>query len=133
MAVDVNARHEESLRTLDRMALWVTRHVGTFGFFLLIFGWSAVWLLWNLLAPAPLRFDPPTGFVTWLFISNLIQILLMPLIMVGQNLQARHDELRAEAQFLTTQLIEREVADIQDHLHRMEATLERLARRPGAP
>jgi hypothetical protein len=25
------------------------------------------------------------GFVFWLFLSNLIQILLMPLIMVGQN------------------------------------------------
>ena len=39
------------------------------------------------------------GFVLWLFISNLIQLLLLPLIMVGQNVQGRHSEARAEADF----------------------------------
>jgi hypothetical protein len=47
------------------------------GFFFLIAGWTAIWLGWNTLAPKPLRFDPPTAFVLWLFISNMIQILLM--------------------------------------------------------
>jgi len=32
------------------------------------------------------------GFVFYLFISNVIQILLMPLIMVGQNIQGAHAE-----------------------------------------
>ena len=48
----------------------------------------------NLLAPDRLQFDPPMGFVFWLFLSNLIQILLMPLIMVGQNIIGRHAEAR---------------------------------------
>jgi hypothetical protein len=39
---------------------------------------------WNLLAPKDLQFDPAPAFVFWLFISNVIQLLLMPLIMVGQ-------------------------------------------------
>jgi len=67
--------------------------------FLIILAWSAFWLNWNLPAPRRLQFDPPMAFVLWLFISNMIQILLMPLIMVGQELRAEHDlhvNIRAE-------------------------------------
>ena len=93
---NVNEEHEESLGRLERLAMFITDHVGTMGFFLLIAAWTAFWLSWNSLAPPRLKFDPPTAFVFWLFISNMIQILLMPLIMVGQNLQGRHAERRAE-------------------------------------
>ena len=73
------------LGLLDRLAVSITEHVGTMCFFLIIFVWTAMWLGWNFLAPQRLQFDPPMGLVFWLFISNLVQILLMPLIMVGQN------------------------------------------------
>src|SRR5271169_1103107 len=81
---------------VDELAVWITDHVGSMGFFVIILAWTAVWLGWNLLAPPTLRFDPPMGFVFWLFISNVIQLLLMPLIMVGQNIQGLHAEARAE-------------------------------------
>ncbi len=68
---------------LDQCALWITVHVGSMGFFLVIAIWTLLWLGWNLLAPVALQFDPPMAFVLWLFLSNVIQILLMPLIMVG--------------------------------------------------
>ncbi len=79
---------------MDKVAVWITDKVGTMGFFLTIFVWTVLWLGWNILAPKDLQFDPPMGFVFWLFISNLIQILLMPLIMVGQNIQGQHAEAR---------------------------------------
>lgn len=129
MARDVNQEHEEQLTPLERTACWVTDHVGTFGFFLLIALWTLSWLLWNSLAPRPWRFDPAPAFVLWLFISNMIQILLMPLLMVGQNLQGRHAELRAEAEYETTLRLEQEIEDIQGHLHRLEEALARLAER----
>src|ERR1700736_3628641 len=84
------------LSGLDRLAVWITESVGTMDFFLVILFWTLVWLGWNFLAPTRLHFDPPMGFVFWLFISNVIQILLMPLIMVGQNIQGLHAEARAE-------------------------------------
>jgi len=64
---------------------------------------------WNLLAPAAWQFDPPMAFVFWLFISNVIQILLMPLIMVGQNLLAHHAEVRAEHDLEVNVRAEREI------------------------
>ncbi|MBV9994681.1 MAG: DUF1003 domain-containing protein [Caulobacteraceae bacterium] len=93
---NVHKQVHESLGPLDRLAVFITERVGTMGFFLLILTWTAFWLSWNLLAPHSLRFDPGMAFVFYLFISNVIQILLMPLIMVGQNIQGRHSEARAE-------------------------------------
>ncbi len=106
----------ERMSKLDRCALWVTNRVGTVGFFLLILVWSVLWLGWNTLAPKSLQFDPGSGFVMWLFISNLIQIMLMPLIMVGQNIQGRRAEIRAEHDLQVNIKAEEEVEVILQHL-----------------
>ena len=113
---NVNVRHKEKLSTLDKAALWITEHVGSMGFFLIIFCWTALWLGWNTLAPSALRFDPYPAFVLWLFISNMVQIFLMPLIMVGQNLQSKHSEIRAEQDFSINKKAESEIEAILKHL-----------------
>jgi uncharacterized membrane protein len=116
-------QHRESLRPLDRLAVWITERVGTMGFFLIIFLWTVLWLGWNFLAPEDLRFDPPMGFIFWLFISNVIQILLMPLIMVGQNVQGGHAELRAERDLEINVKAEKEIEIILTHLEYQNAML----------
>jgi uncharacterized membrane protein len=68
--------------------------------------------------PHALRFDPYPALVLWLFLSNLIQICLMPLIMLGQNLQGRHAEARAQADFEINTKAEREIEAILMHLER---------------
>jgi len=113
---NVNKEFVEKLSRLDRFAVYITEYVGTIGFFLLIFAWTVLWLSWNLLAPARLQFDPPMGFILWLFISNVIQIFLMPLIMVGQNLQGRHAEARAESDLEINIKAEQEIEVILRHL-----------------
>ncbi len=113
---NVNVRHKESLSALERIAVKVTDHVGSMGFFLIIFAWTLLWLGWNTLAPQDLRFDPFPAFVLWLFISNMIQIFLMPLIMIGQNLQGRHAEKRAESDFEVNIRAEKEIEVILLHL-----------------
>lgn len=113
---NVNIEHKEKLNTLERVAIWITEHVGTMGFFIIIFFWTVFWLSFNTLAPEEKRFDPYPAFVLWLFISNMVQIFLMPLIMVGQNLQGRHSEARAEADFEVNTKAEREIETILMHL-----------------
>ncbi len=113
---DVNREHRESLTQLEQLALWITSHVGTMGFFLIIFIWTVTWLSWNTLAPASLRFDPFPAFVLWLFISNMVQIFLMPLLLIGQNLEGRHTEKRAESDYEVNVRAEREIETILQHL-----------------
>ncbi len=113
---NVNIEHKESLSALDHLALWITSRVGTMGFFLLIFFWTVTWLGWNVLGPVEFVFDPYPAFVMWLFISNMIQIFLMPLLLIGQNLQSRHAESRAEADFEVNTKAESEIETILVHL-----------------
>ena len=113
---NANIVTKQKLSSLDKLALWITKNVGTMGFFFVIFIWTAIWLGWNSLAPKELRFDPFPAFVLWLFISNMIQIFLMPLIMIGQNLQSDHAEVRAEADFEVNTKAELEIETILMHL-----------------
>jgi uncharacterized membrane protein len=115
-ARNVNVQHQEKITPITRVALWITDHVGSMGFFMIIFCWTVLWLGWNSLAPAPLKFDPFPAFVLWLFISNMIQIFLMPLIMIGQNMQSKHSELRAEEDFAINKKAEAEIETILMHL-----------------
>ncbi|HXS15193.1 MAG TPA: DUF1003 domain-containing protein [Candidatus Saccharimonadales bacterium] len=126
---NVNQIHRKSLSTLDRLAIFVTEEIGTMGFFFIIFAWTILWLGWNMLAPQQFRFDPYPAFVLWLFISNLIQIHLMPLIMVGQNIQGRHAELRSEYDYQTDKKSEKEIETILLHLeHQQQLMLDILQR-----
>jgi uncharacterized membrane protein len=113
---NANVIHQEKLSSLDKLAMLITEHVGTMGFFIIIFFWTVSWLSWNIFAPANLKFDPFPAFVLWLFLSNMIQIFLMPLLMVGQNLQGRHSEARAEADFEVNTESEKEIEVILAHL-----------------
>ena len=128
---NINREVGEKTSRLDRLALWITNRVGTMGFFLVIFVWTVAWLGWNLLAPAALQFDPPTGFVFWLFISNMIQIFLMPLIMVGQNIQGRHAETRAENDLEVNIKAEQEIEVILHHLEYQNAILIAMLQKTG--
>jgi uncharacterized membrane protein len=124
---NVNVKHKESLSALERIAVKVTDYVGSMGFFIIIFLWTLLWLGWNMAAPKGLRFDPYPAFVLWLFVSNMIQIFLMPLIMIGQNLQGRHAEKRAEADFEVNVRSEKEIEVILMHLeHQNELILKIL-------
>lgn len=113
---NINIERREKLTALDTFALFITRHVGTMGFFLILFFWTVSWLTWNMFGPEELRFDRYPSFVLWIFISNMIQISLMPLIMVGQNLQARHAEAKAQADLEINTKAERELEVVLQHL-----------------
>ena len=126
--INANIAHEESFNKLERVAIWITEHVGTMGFFIIILTWTIVWLNWNILAPKSLQFDPFPAFVFWLFISNMIQLFLMPLIMIGQNLQGRHSEMRAECDFEVNVKAEREIEAILTHLENQNELIMRIVK-----
>jgi uncharacterized membrane protein len=128
---NVNREAFEKLSAMDRLACWITDRVGTMSFFLIVLIWTVLWLGWNFLAPENLQFDPPMGFVFWLFISNLIQLLLMPLIMVGQNVQGQHSEMRAEHDLEVNVKAEQEIEIVLQHLEYQNAILIAMVEKLG--
>jgi uncharacterized membrane protein len=113
---NVNIEYKERLTNLEKFAVWVTKNIGTMGFFFFILIFNIVWIGWNVLAPTEMVFDAGWSFLILLFINNILQILFMPLIMVGQNLQGRHSEARAQADFEVNTKAEDEIETILIHL-----------------
>lgn len=118
---NINSAHRENLKTQDRIALTITTAIGTMYavyFFLFV---MAAWMLWQgSLADKP--FDPyPFAFL--LFLGNIIQLLLMPLIMVGQNIQGKHAELRSEEEYRTTMSSYYDIEQILQHLDAQDKEL----------
>ena len=111
---NINEEHQAQLGLQDRIALTITTAIGTMYavyFFMMV---MAGWMLWQgVVSGKP--FDPyPFAFL--LFLGNIVQLLLMPLIMVGQNIQGRHAELRSDEEYKTTVSSYYDIEQILDHL-----------------
>ena len=125
-----------SLSSLDRLAVHVTNKVGSVGFFLVILIWTVGWTGYNVIATETPTlhlkpFDPFPAFVAYLLMSNVIQILLMPLIMVGQNLEARRTEQQALKDFYINQRTEKELriteAEVTHTINCLETILQHMS------
>ena len=102
---NANKENKESMSITDKISLWITNKVGTFGFFLFTI----------CLTIAP--FIKPDLMVAVQFISSaFLQLVLLPLIMIGQNLQSQHAETRAEADYEIDKKAELEIETILQHL-----------------
>ena len=130
---NVNKKHRESFTSFEKFAIWTTERVGTMGFFFLLFAWTIIWSIWNIFAPPNLRFDPFPAFVLWLFISNMLQLFFLPLIMVGQNLQGRHAEMRAENDFEINLKAEKELETILESLEKQEKDIAKILDKLNRP
>lgn len=118
---NTNVIHKSQLGLQDRIAVNLTAAIGTMYavyFFMLVL---AGWMLWQTrFAERP--FDPyPFAFL--LFLGNIVQLLLMPLIMVGQNIQGRHAEIRAEEEFRTAESSHKDIEYILIHLDKQDKEL----------
>ncbi|HVC36665.1 MAG TPA: DUF1003 domain-containing protein [Candidatus Dormibacteraeota bacterium] len=118
---NINQKHKNSLGFQDRLALLITTAVGTMYavYFFAIF--MTGWMLWQgAISHHP--FDPyPFAFL--LFLGNIIQLLLMPLIMVGQNIQGKHATIRADEEYKTTMTSYHDIEHILKHLNEQDIEL----------
>ena len=102
-----------------RFGLFVTLAVGTM--------WCAY--LFTLLALVSLSSALKTHnkiiIVAWVA-QTFLQLVLLPIIIVGQNVQAAAADKRAEDTYKDTEAVLHEAIEIQKHLKAQDAVLERL-------
>ena len=97
-----NKVHADNLTRNERIGLWITQHVGTMQCTYIFFGMGVAALVgavtnWEI------------GILLGLASSQLIQLVLLPSIMVGTNVQSKHDGIRADLQFEMETRIERQM------------------------
>jgi uncharacterized membrane protein len=112
MPRNVNKVHKESMSVLDRVAVVITKIVGTM--------WCA--MAFTILAlislPAAIQGGVPTT-ISWIA-QTFLQLVLLSIIMVGQNLQSRHSELRADADYETNVEAKKEIETLMMRLDNLE-------------
>lgn len=121
--IDVNSLHNQQLNINDRLAVVITTAIGSMYAVYLLSAFTVFWMLTQHFMSRQ-AFDPyPYAFL--LFLGNILQLLLMPLIMVGQNIQSKHAELRAQEAYETTVAAYHDTEEIMSQL---EAQGQELAR-----
>jgi uncharacterized membrane protein len=117
---------QDSLTAQDRIAIVITGAIGTMYAVYVLALIMAGWILLQVVLGRA-AFDPyPFAFL--LFLGNIVQLLLMPLLMVGQNLQGRHTEARAEEEFRTVTKIFHDMGQTMGHLDAQDGELVRQTR-----
>ena len=124
-----SARYKERLSLSEKFAVSMHRSVGSVGFFFFLLLWTVVWLGWNIFTPVEYRFDPAPAFVIWLFASNILQLVLLPVIMVGQNIEGRAAEWRAQTDFEVNKKAEHEIEVVIAHLENQNELLLEIMRK----
>lgn len=108
-----------------RVGLFVTVVVGTM--------WCAY--LFTLLAlvslPSAIKTHDKLIIVAWIA-QTFLQLVLLPVIIVGQNVQAAAADKRSEQTFLDAEAVLKEAEKIQAHLAAQDLALQALAAKLGA-
>lgn len=92
MTINVNKQHKNSLSFSERIANWITNKVGT----MVCAGLFA--LLAFISLPSVLSSHNTIIIISWVT-QAFLQLVLLPVIIVGQNIQNKHSELRADATY----------------------------------
>ncbi len=80
--------HKDNLTKIEKFALWLNSHLGTMGFAIFCF----------ILVTIPI-FKPNTQTVIFYISSGYLQLIFLPLILMGSNLQQKHAEHVEEAHY----------------------------------
>ena len=112
---------DERLGPNTRIGVYVTRKVGSmwsvYVTVVLVSGWIA------LATTGPLRDSDPYPFPLLLFLGNLVQLMLVFVILVGQGVLGRTADRRAEQTFRDAEAILHEVTQLHSHLQEQDKIL----------
>jgi uncharacterized membrane protein len=97
----------------EKAAVWTTWLFSTMEIFWIINLFMAAWMIGNSMGIW--HFDP-VPFPLLLFIINIPQLPLLPLLAIGQAVLSRKQELQADEAFATTQKSFADIEQIMAHL-----------------
>jgi hypothetical protein len=118
----VEARKKVVVKRLSfnsRIGLFVTKGVGTMWAAYVFLGLTLVSL------PAAIASGSVLVMVSWVA-QTFLQLVLLPIIIVGQNIQAAASDARAKATYDDATAILHEAKQIQAHLHLQDSALDKL-------
>ncbi len=118
----VSAKHEQSKQALGlngKIGLFITKSVGTM--------WAAyAFVALSLISlPAALASGNELVIVAWVA-QTFLQLVLLPIIIVGQNIQAASADARAIATYEDATALLEEAKQLQAHLTHQDEAIARI-------
>lgn len=104
-----------------RLGAFVTNKVGSMWSVYITIGFVCGWIV--LATTGPLRKADPYPFPFLLFLGNLVQLMLVFIILVGQGVLGRSGDKRSERTFRDGEQIFREMIAVHSHLERQDKIL----------
>ena len=101
MATHTYKKHEDSLRTHERVILKIATGVGS----------TAFLIFCVLLSFTPFVFPSTLAMVQFIS-SGFLQLVLLPIIVIKQVLDARHDKIRADEEYEVNVKAEKDTEEI---------------------
>jgi uncharacterized membrane protein len=112
-----------------RIGAAITRRVGTMWAVYLAFVFMVSWMVLAGFVWGPLHKIDPYPFAFLLFLGNIVQLLLMFVIMVGQQVLGAASDKRAVVTYQDAEAILHECLQMQEHLTAQDGALERTLQR----
>ena len=112
---NINKEHKENLNFQEKLALTITKGVGSM-YCAYIFAAIALISLPDAIAGGR------STIISWVA-QTFLQLVLLSIIMVGQNVSSKHSELRADADYEVNLKSEKEIAEIKDSLEEIKKLL----------
>lgn len=105
----------------ERLALFITKKFGTMWAFYALLIWMIAWPLLAILGVSVFQFDP-YPFIFLLFLSNIVQLLALPVLAVGQQILNRTIEHQINQTYKDAEAI----LHMEDEIHRLIKVNNRL-------
>lgn len=112
---NINKEHKENLNFQERIALHITKGVGSM-YCAYVFALIALISLPDAIASGR------PEIISWIA-QTFLQLVLLSIIMVGQNVASKHSELRAEADYEVNVNNEEKIEKIQKELEDIKKLL----------
>jgi len=110
-------QHLDKLNIHEKIAIKVTRFIGTMGFVYLLLFFIVFWIIFNF--SFSFFVDNTNNFYVLFAIITICDFMMVPLILVGQNLITKFNEIKEEIDFERNK-------NIEFHLLKTEVMLNRL-------
>ena len=117
MTRNINKEHKDNLNFQERIALTITKGIGSM-YCAYIFTIIALISLPDALAAGK------AAIISWIA-QTFLQLVLLSIIMVGQNVESKHSELRADADYEVNIKAEKEVEEIKKTLEEIKVLLKK--------
>ena len=120
---------DEHVGINGRLGAAITKRVGTMWAFYIAATTMATWMVLAGFAWGPLHAIDPYPFAFLLFLGNIVQLLLMFVIMVGQQVLGAAADKRAMVTYQDAEAILHECLQMQEHLTAQDVALNRMIQR----